>query len=58
MTTPAIVEELYLTAYARRPATAELEKTVAYVVRQQDRQQALEDVLWVILNSKEFMFNH
>src|SRR5947209_536377 len=55
---PEVVEELYLTAYARRPARAELEKAVAYVEKQQDRQQGLEDVLWVILNSKEFMFNH
>jgi hypothetical protein len=57
-TTPEIVEELYLTAYARRPSKAELEKTVAYVGEPKERQQALEDVLWVILNSKEFMFNH
>jgi hypothetical protein len=56
--TEEIVEELYLTAYARRPTKAEREKTVAYVGRQPERQQALEDVLWVILNSKEFMFNH
>jgi hypothetical protein len=57
-TTSEIVEELYLAAYARRPTPAELEKTAAYVGRQAERQQALEDVLWVILNSKEFMFNH
>ncbi len=57
-TTPEIVEELYLTAFARRPTKAELDKNVAYVEKQADRQQALEDVLWVILNSKEFMFNH
>jgi hypothetical protein len=57
-TTPEVVEELYLTAYARRPTKAELEKATAYVGRQENRQQALEDVLWVILNSKEFMFNH
>ncbi len=56
--TPAIVEELYLTAYARRPTKAEREKATAYVGKQANRQQALEDVLWVILNSKEFMFNH
>jgi hypothetical protein len=57
-TTPDVAEELYLTAYARRPSKAEQEKTVAYVEKEQNRQQALEDVLWVILNSKEFMFNH
>jgi hypothetical protein len=57
-TTPEVVEELYLTAYARRPTKAELEKAAGYIEKQQNRQQALEDVLWVILNSKEFMFNH
>ena len=56
--TPEEVEELYLTAYARRPSKAEQEKAVAYIEKQQNRQQALEDVMWVILNSKEFMFNH
>jgi hypothetical protein len=57
-TTPEVVEELYVTAYARRPTKAELEKATAYVGKQENRQQVLEDVLWVILNSKEFMFNH
>jgi hypothetical protein len=52
-----IVEELYLTAFARKPTPAELEKSLAYVQRQPGRQEGLEDVLWVILNSKEFMFN-
>jgi len=56
--TNEIVEELYLTAYARKPTKAELEKTLAYVAKQAGQQEALEDVLWVILNSKEFMFNH
>jgi hypothetical protein len=57
-TTPEVVEELYLTAYARRPTQAELEKAVAYVAESPSQQQGLEDVLWVIVNSKEFMFNH
>ena len=57
-TMPEVVEELYFTAYARRPTKTELEKATAYVGKQENRQQALEDVLWVILNSKEFMFNH
>jgi hypothetical protein len=54
----AIIEELYLTAYSRRPTAAELKRTLDYVGGLGDKQKALEDVLWVILNSKEFMFNH
>jgi hypothetical protein len=57
-TTPEAVEELYLTAYGRRPTQAELDKALAYVGKQQNPEQGLQDVLWVILNSKEFMFNH
>src|SRR5262249_24644491 len=52
------VEELYLAAYSRMPTADELAKTLAHIEAQQNKQQALEDVLWVILNSKEFMFNH
>jgi hypothetical protein len=55
---PAIVEELYLTAYSRRPTPAELKRTLDYLNGLNDPKKALEDVLWVIVNSKEFMFNH
>src|SRR5207237_2511073 len=34
--TKEIIEELYLAAYARMPSKAELEKTTAYVERQQN----------------------
>ena len=53
-----IIEELYLTAYARPPTVAELQRTVNHVECQKDKRQALEDVLWAIVNTKEFMFNH
>jgi hypothetical protein len=53
-----MIEELYLVAYSRRPTEAELNRTLAYVDAAKDKQRAVEDVLWVILNSKEFMFNH
>jgi hypothetical protein len=54
-----IIEELYLGALARFPTADELTKTVSYVesLSQDKRQQGLEDVLWTILNAKEFMFN-
>ena len=53
------IEELYLATLGRLPAQAESAKTASYLSRfPMERQQALEDVLWSLLNSKEFMFNH
>lgn len=54
----AMIEELYLAAYSRPPTAAELRRTEDYIEQQKDKRQALEDVLWAILNTKEFMFNH
>jgi hypothetical protein len=52
------IEELYLAAYGRFPRPEELTRSLGHVEGQANRQQALEDVLWAILNTKEFMFNH
>jgi hypothetical protein len=52
------VEELYLAAYARRPTAAELGRTLAYLKKQKDLRQGLEDLVWALLNSREFLFNH
>jgi hypothetical protein len=52
------IEELYLAALSRLPRSEEVETAAAYVSSVSNRQQALEDVLWSLLNSKEFMFNH
>ncbi len=56
-TPAAIVEELFLTAYSRRPAAEEAEIAEA-VFRQpgKSRRAAVEDVLWALLNSPEFVF--
>ena len=53
-----LVEELYLTAYSRRPTGPELNRTLEYLEKRANKQLAAEDVLWVLINSKEFMFNH
>lgn len=53
-----IVEQFYLSAYARKPTESERVTTLRYINAQQDQKQALEDVLWSILNTKEFAFNH
>ena len=55
---PDMIEDLYLSAYSRLPTEKERATIIAYVQAQQDERQALEDVLWTILNGKEFSFNH
>ncbi|WP_143393139.1 DUF1549 and DUF1553 domain-containing protein [Fimbriiglobus ruber] len=54
-----MIDELYLTALSRRPTDAEIKRATEFVTKGgKDQQKAIEDVLWAILNSKEFMFNH
>jgi Protein of unknown function (DUF1549)/Protein of unknown function (DUF1553) len=58
MSDEAIVEELFLAAYSRRPRDDESMLLLDYISKNEDRKAALEDVYWSILNSKEFVFSH
>ena len=53
-----LIEELYLATCSRFPTSEELQTTVHYLDGQPNKQQGLEDVLWTLMNSKEFSFNH
>jgi hypothetical protein len=56
-----IIDDLYLGAVSRVPRPEESSKLASYVAVRttpSERQQALEDILWTLVNSKEFMFNH
>jgi hypothetical protein len=54
------VDALYLATLSRTPSPAERARFVAHVdgAAAADRRQALADVLWALLNSSEFLFNH
>lgn len=52
----AIIDELFLAALSRRPTEAELTKMLE-AFTDSDRRVAVEDVMWAILNSKEFLYN-
>ena len=66
----ARVRELYLAAFAREPRPEELQTALAYLAevpqgadgKPLDGQQALrenyQDLLWALINTKEFLFNH
>jgi hypothetical protein len=54
----ALLEELYLAALGRPPKEAEAAALLDDIAQQPDKKAAFEDVLWAILNTKEFLFNH
>lgn len=54
-----LIHNLYLTALSRTPEPAEVQTAKTYLESKSDsRQEAYEDLVWAILNSKEFLFNH
>ena len=53
------VEQLYLAALSRVPTADEVQTASAYILSKPDAARpAYEDLVWAILNSKEFLFNH
>ncbi len=54
-----IVQELYLSAYGREPRAEEIRVALtAFYGAEATRQTAIEDVMWALVNSAEFVFNH
>jgi hypothetical protein len=66
----ARIKELYLAAFSREPRADELKTALNYLAEQRtnaagqkiDAQQAarenFQDLLWAIMTTKEFLFNH
>jgi hypothetical protein len=64
------VQDLYLTAFAREPRADELETAREYfaashfdaegqpVAAEQAAREAFQDLIWALINTKEFLFNH
>ncbi len=52
------VELMYLSVLNRPPKPKELEAFVSFIKREPKPDAAVEDAIWVLLNSSEFRFNH
>ena len=52
------VEELYLTFLARRPSEYEKSTAVAHFSKAPNRNAALEDLAWALVNKAEFLFSY
>jgi hypothetical protein len=50
-----IVDELYFTALSRPPTPAERDAALAMIARGKDKRAALEDLVWGLVNAKEFL---
>lgn len=53
-----LVDEVYLTALSRFPSDAERQLMRQTIVEAGSRREAIEDLLWTLLNTREFVFNH
>lgn len=54
-----LINEFYLTTLSRLPNDSELKASLSYIADRADRKrEAMEDFVWAIVNSKEFLFNH
>jgi hypothetical protein len=53
-----VIQGLYLTALSRKPTEAEVKRMKEYVAGEKEAAKAYGDILWVLLNSSEFLLNH
>lgn len=53
-----LIEELYIAAYCRPPTNQERQNVMHYLSDAEDRQQAIKDVIWTVLVTEEFLFQH
>ena len=53
-----IIESFYLAALSRLPTARELAELQNEVNRQESRREALEDMVWGLVASREFSYNH
>ena len=54
-----VIDDLYLSIYARFPTIDEKSATVRFLAEKADsRRKAVQDLMWAMLNTPEFIFKH
>jgi hypothetical protein len=53
-----LIDEAFLRSVSRRPTAAERDRCLKYFTETKDRAEALGDVVWALLNTREFVTNH
>ena len=53
------IKELYRWVYAREPNAEEMQIALGHISKNEaNKKAAYEDILWALINTKEFLFNH
>jgi hypothetical protein len=52
------IDELYLCTLSRYPTVKEKALMLKVFAEAEDRQAAVEDILWALLNTRSFVYNH
>ncbi len=54
------LRQLYMISFSREPSTNEINFAHSYLEKkgEQQKKSAYEDIIWAMLNTKEFLFNH
>ncbi len=52
------LQQLFVMAYGRPPEASETAQATAYLDAKKGEASAWEDLVWALLNTKEFLFNH
>jgi hypothetical protein len=55
---PDAIDEIYLSTLSRMPTEKERSLALTYVDQSPAPKEGYEDLMWAILNSREFVFNH
>jgi hypothetical protein len=52
------VEELFLATLTRLPTAKEKDEALGFLKAGKNKTEALQDVLWALINTREFILNH
>lgn len=52
------LRELFLAAFSREPTAREIQDAAAYITSEKDKRKAYGNLLWALMNTKEFMYIH
>jgi hypothetical protein len=53
-----LVEELFLAALTRKPGAEEKEAALSHLKGAKTRSEGITDLLWALVNTREFILNH